>query len=100
MPTRTGQRPAGAGATTARRRRDERSAEYRAEAARLAPFEQVALMGVGRRIELGMTQEQTSERMETNASTISGIESGQPVTSFTTLERLAAASQPSEIRRP
>ena len=48
-------------------------------------------MVIGRRIELGITQEQLAERMETSASTISRIESGQHVTSFTTLERLAAA---------
>jgi len=78
-------------ATTARRRWAERSAEYRAEAARLAPFEQVARMVIGRRIELGTSQEQLAERIETSASTISRIESGQHVTSFTTLEQLAAA---------
>jgi ribosome-binding protein aMBF1 (putative translation factor) len=91
MPTRTSQSPVGPDSATARRRRAERSAEYRAEAARVGPFEQVARMVIGRRIELGMTQEQLAERMETSASTISRIESGQHVTSFTTLERLAAA---------
>jgi ribosome-binding protein aMBF1 (putative translation factor) len=88
---RTRQSPIGTDTATARRRRAEHSAEYRAEAARLAPFEQVARMVIGRRIELGMTQEQLAERMDTSASTISRIESGQHVTSVTTLERLAAA---------
>ncbi len=83
--------PAGGDALAARRRRAERSVEYRDEAARLAPFEQVARMVIGRRIELGISQEQLAARMETSASTISRIESGQHVTSFTTLERLAAA---------
>lgn len=91
MPTQTSQSPIGTDATTARRRRAERSAEYRDEEARLAPFEQVARMVIGRRNDLGITQEQLAERMETSASTISRIESGQHVTSFTTLERLAAA---------
>jgi ribosome-binding protein aMBF1 (putative translation factor) len=91
MATQTSQSPLGTDATTARRRRAERSAEYRAEEARLAPFEQVARMVIGRRIELGVTQEQLAERMETSASTISRIESGQHVTSVTTLERLAGA---------
>jgi ribosome-binding protein aMBF1 (putative translation factor) len=88
---RTSQTPIGTDATTARRRRAERSAEYRGEETRLAAFEQVARMVIGRRIELGITQEQLAARMETSASTISRIEGGQHVTSFTTLERLAAA---------
>jgi ribosome-binding protein aMBF1 (putative translation factor) len=83
--------PLETGATTARGRRAKRSAEYRAEEARRAPFEQVARLVIGRRIELGITQQQLAERMDTSASTISRIESGQHVTSVTTLERLAAA---------
>jgi hypothetical protein len=47
MPTRTSQSPAGADATTARRRRAERSAEHPAKESRLAPVEQVALMVIG-----------------------------------------------------
>jgi ribosome-binding protein aMBF1 (putative translation factor) len=91
MPTQTSPSAVGTDAASARRQRAEHSAEYRAEEARLAPFERVARMVMGRRIELGITQEQLAERMETSASTISRIESGQHVTSFTTLERLAAA---------
>ena len=53
------------------RREAQRSAEYRDEEARLAPFEQVARVVIGRRIELGITQEQFAERMKTSASTIS-----------------------------
>ena len=78
-------------AATARRRRAGRSAEYRAEEARLAAFEQIARMVIGRRVELDMTQEQLTERMDTSASTISRIESGQQMTSVTTLRRLASA---------
>jgi ribosome-binding protein aMBF1 (putative translation factor) len=91
MSTQASQSPIGTDATTVRRRRAERSAEYGAEEARLAPFEQVARMVIGRRIELGITQEQLAERMGTSSSTISRIESGQHVTSVTTLERLAGA---------
>lgn len=93
MPRQTGQSPIGTDATTARRRRAERSAEYRAEEARLAPFEQVARMVIGRRVKMGITQEQLADRMGTSSSVISRIESGQHVTSVTTLERLAAALQ-------
>src|SRR5688572_23202672 len=91
MRAQTSQSPVGTDAPTAGRRRADRSAEHRAEEARLAPFEQVARMIIGRRIELGITQEQLAQRMETSASTISRIEGGQHVTSVTTLERLAAA---------
>ncbi len=91
MPTKTSQTPIGTDAAGARRRRAALSAEYRADEAHLAPFEQVARMVISRRIGLGITQEQLAERMRTSASTISRIESGQHVTSVTTLERLAAA---------
>ncbi len=91
MPTQTSRSPIGTDAATARRRRARRSAAYRAEEARLAPFEQVARMVIARRVDLGITQEQLADRMDTSASTISRIESGQHVTSVTTLERLARA---------
>lgn len=93
MPAQVSQSPLGIDATSARRRRAQRSAEYRAEENRLAPFEQVARMVIGRRIALNITQEVLAERMGTSASTISRIESGQHVTSVTTLERLAEALQ-------
>ena len=46
---------------------------------------------ITRRGELGLTQEQLSERMGTSHSGISRIESGQHRTSVATLERLAQA---------
>ena len=91
MPTQVSQSPIGTDATSARRRRADRSAEYRVEEPRLAPFERVARMVIGRRIELAITQEELAERMGTSSSTISRIESGQHVTSVRTLERLADA---------
>jgi ribosome-binding protein aMBF1 (putative translation factor) len=91
MPAKVSQSPVGTDAPNARRRRAQRSAEYRAEQTRLAPFEQVARMVIGRRIELGITQEHLAERMGTSPSAISRIESGQHVTSVRTLERLAEA---------
>jgi len=81
MPNQTSQDPIGSDA--ARPRRAERSAKYRAEEARLTPFEQMARMIIGRRIGLGITQEQLAERMGTSSSTVSRIESGQHVTSVT-----------------
>lgn len=91
MPAQVSQSPIGTDITSARRRRGQRSAAYRAEQHRLAPFEQVARMVIGRRIELNITQEELAGRMGTSASAISRIESGQHVTSVRTLERLAQA---------
>ena len=75
----------------ARRQRTRRSAEYRAARGRLVPYEVIARFVIQRRAELGLTQEQLSERMGTSHSAISRIESGQHRTSVATLQRLAAA---------
>jgi ribosome-binding protein aMBF1 (putative translation factor) len=75
----------------ARRRRARASAEYRAAQKELAPYEAIARFVIQRRAELGLTQEQLAERMGTSHSAISRIESGQHVTSVTTLQRLAEA---------
>jgi ribosome-binding protein aMBF1 (putative translation factor) len=72
-------------------RRAGRSAAYREELARLAPYEQLARIVMGRRQALGLTQQQLAERVGTSHSVISRIESGQHPTSVTTLQRLAAA---------
>jgi ribosome-binding protein aMBF1 (putative translation factor) len=72
-------------------RRAKRSAAYREELARLAPYEQLARIVMGRRATLGLTQQQLAERVGTSHSVISRIESGQHPTSVTTLQRLAAA---------
>lgn len=73
------------------RRRARRSAAYRAELARLAPFERVARMVIARRMALGLTQKQVADRMGTSHSVISRIESGQHAISLSTLQRLAGA---------
>jgi ribosome-binding protein aMBF1 (putative translation factor) len=72
-------------------RRVRRSAAYREELARLAPYERLARIVIGRRHALGLTQQQLAERVGTSHSVISRIESGQHPTSVTTLRRLAAA---------
>ena len=79
--------PVAAGAA----RRSALSAEYRAEAARITPFEEIARVVIMRRAELGLSQRQLAERMRTSHSAISRIESGQHQTSVKTLERLADA---------
>jgi ribosome-binding protein aMBF1 (putative translation factor) len=71
-------------------RRARRSADYREELARLAPYERLARIVIGRRQALGLTQQQLAERVGTSHSVISRIESGQHPTSVTTLQRLAA----------
>ena len=73
------------------RRRARRSAAYREELRRLAPYEGLARIVIGRRQALGLTQQELAERVGTSHSVISRIESGQHPTSVTTLRRLADA---------
>lgn len=75
----------------ARRRRTKRSAIYRFEAARLAPYEALARMVIARRIRYGLTQGQLAARMGTSVPAISRLESGQHLPSLATLERVARA---------
>jgi len=83
--------PIGSSAADARRRRARRSAAYRAEQARLAPYEDIARLVIKHRMALGLTQQDVAERMGTSHSAISRIESGQHKTSVETLQRLADA---------
>src|SRR5437899_806794 len=69
--------PIGSTSRPARRRRAARSAEYRVEQERLAPYEALARMVIARRIRYGLTQEQLAGRMGTSESAISRLESGQ-----------------------
>src|SRR5690349_14955464 len=71
------------------RRRARRSAAYREELRRIAPYEGIARIVIARRQKLGLTQLELAERVGTNHSVISRIESGQHPTSVTTLRRLA-----------
>jgi len=83
--------PIGSSAADARGRRARRSAAYRAEQARLAPYEEIARLVIKHRMALGLTQQDVAERMGTSHSAISRIESGQHKTSVETLQRLADA---------
>lgn len=89
MPRR--QSPIGTPVAEARRRRARRSATYRAEQARLAPYEEIARLVIKHRMTLGLTQAALAKRMGTSHSAISRIESGQHRTSVATLQRLAEA---------
>jgi ribosome-binding protein aMBF1 (putative translation factor) len=65
--------------------------EYRAEHERTAPFEALARLVIMRRAKLGLSQETLAARMNTTASAISRIESGQHATNARTLKKLAEA---------
>ncbi len=62
--------------------------EYQRARARVAGFEGLARILIQRRAELGLTQQQLAERMQTTASVISRIESGQHTTTAVTLQRV------------
>lgn len=83
--------PVGTASRPARRRRAARSAEYRAEQGRLASYEALARMVIGRRIRYGLTQDHLAERMGTSVSAISRLESGQHRPNVETLEKLGLA---------
>ena len=83
--------PVGDPVSTGAARRSALSTEYREEAARIAPFEEIARIVLMRRAELGLSQRELAERMKTSHSAISRIESGQHRTSVDTLRRLADA---------
>lgn len=83
--------PVGSDAREGSRRRARRSAEYRAEQDRLAPYEALARIIVRHRLALGLTQQELATRMGTSHSAISRMESGQHPTKPETLRRLARA---------
>lgn len=67
------------------------SAAYEAEQERLAPYEGLARMVIGRRIRYGLTQDQLADRIKTSVSAISRLESGQHRPNLETLEKLGRA---------
>lgn len=83
--------PVGSTHRAASRRRAQRSAVYRQELTRIAPYEGIARIVIARRQALDLTQQELAERVGTSHSVISRIESGQHPTSVTTLRRLAEA---------
>lgn len=68
-----------------------RSTKFREAEERLRPFEEIARVVIMRRAQLGLTQQELAERMDTTKSVISRIESGQHRSSTDTLRRLAQA---------
>jgi ribosome-binding protein aMBF1 (putative translation factor) len=67
------------------------SPAYRAALEGQAPFEEFARLVIGRRMKLGLTQEEIAKRMGTSHSVISRLESGQHSMSFKTMRKLAQA---------
>jgi ribosome-binding protein aMBF1 (putative translation factor) len=72
-------------------RRSRRSRAYRDEFDRIAPYEALARLVIGKRMEHDLSQQELADRMGTSHSVISRIESGRYPTSVTTLKRLAGA---------
>lgn len=71
--------------------RRARSSKYRETQDRLRPFEEIARVVIMRRAQLGLTQQELADRMDTTKSVISRIESGQHRSGTDTLRRLAEA---------
>jgi transcriptional regulator with XRE-family HTH domain len=83
--------PIGTPAAEAASRRAATSEAYRAECARLEPFERVARQVMLLRAQHGLTQRQLAKRVGTSHSQISRIESGQHKANLETLRRIAEA---------
>jgi ribosome-binding protein aMBF1 (putative translation factor) len=83
--------PIGTSASEAAHRRAAASATYRAEQARLEPYEAIARQVIALRARHGLSQEELAARIGTSHSQVSRIESGQHKTSVETLRRIAEA---------
>lgn len=83
--------PIGRSTASAQRRRARKSAAYRQEQLRLAPFEELARLVLKHRAALGLSQQELARRMGTSHSAISRLETGQHKTSVETLQRVAEA---------
>ena len=83
--------PLGKSSSEASRRRARRSADYRAEQARVGPYEEVARAIIGLRMEHNLTQEALAHQVGTSKTAISRLESGRHAPTTETLRRIAAA---------
>jgi DNA-binding XRE family transcriptional regulator len=83
--------PIGDSVVEASDRRARESAEYRAERARLARYEDVARLIIRLRMDFGLTQEALAERVGTSIPAISRLESGRHRPTAETLRKIAAA---------
>lgn len=83
--------PVGTTAQEAGTRRAARSAEYRAEQQRLAPYREVAQQVILLRTRQGLSQEALARLVGTSKSAIVRLESGRHRPTMETLRRVAAA---------
>lgn len=68
-----------------------RDPEYRKALQSLLPYERIARLVIGMRLELGLSQDDLARRVGTSASAIARLESGQHRPSVETLRRVAGA---------
>ena len=68
-----------------------RDSEYKAALERLLPYERIARLVIGLRMEMGLSQEELARRVGTSASAIARLESGHHRPSVETLRRVARA---------
>lgn len=86
-----GSSPVGQATTGASRCRARQHPAYRAELARLGPYEAVARQLIGLRMAHGLSRAALARRAGTTEATISRLESGQHAPSFATLQKIAGA---------
>ena len=83
--------PIGISAEAASEKRAARSAVYRAQQEKYAPFREVAWLIIKYRMDHGLTQQQLAQKIGTSYSQVSRIESGRHEASLSTLRRIAEA---------
>jgi ribosome-binding protein aMBF1 (putative translation factor) len=83
--------PLGSAHSEGMRKRAQKSAAYKAALEKQKPFEEFARLVIGKRMQLGLTQQELAERMGTSHSVISRMESGQHRVSFATMTKVAKA---------
>ncbi len=83
--------PLGSAHSEGMRKRAQKSAAYKAALEKQKPFEEFARLVIGKRMQLGLTQQELAERMGTSHSVISRMESGQHRVSFATMAKVARA---------
>jgi transcriptional regulator with XRE-family HTH domain len=67
------------------------NARYRRTLEQLLPYERIARLVIGLRLELGISQDELARRVGTSGSAIARLESGQHRPSVETLRRVADA---------
>jgi DNA-binding XRE family transcriptional regulator len=87
----TARSPIGRSASEASQQRAKRSAAYRAEQERLAPYEELARQIIRLRMDHNLSQETLAARVGTTKTAISRLESGRHAPTVESLRKIAAA---------